>query len=207
MKNAIFLILVTVSFLSCFTEKQGRIQYFNDDYKNQKTILLKDYFKFEEKRVVPVTSIFCTFIREISDEKDFFYIETIIKRTVSSNMISDEAFIKIDDEKFDLKITERTITNRNEINEHTNESKTGDSTKVTITTSTSLTYSSYIEEKLKIELTEEQIEKIKFAKTLNLRFYSEPYPVTVLIKPVTINKLKQILSFKSDNYNNNFQSF
>ncbi|TAL38673.1 MAG: hypothetical protein EPN93_04160 [Spirochaetes bacterium] len=180
----------------------GKIQMRVDDMTGSKVITLDLEHTSKEKMpglLSPRYDCLTKYAREIKPTNSEVIRVTLVTRTcVECDDITDNAIVKANDEKFEIKLVDRVVEVKTEISSTTETthqaradgfvdySKPGNS-------KTTTSSQSWKEMRGKIAITPEMKKSLLAANTITYRIYSGTNPITFDLKPEDVVKVKKLL--------------
>lgn len=191
-KNLLYILTVFILTISCYY-KPIKVITENDNVKSIKRIKTNFFYHKPIEKNTSFESIDQKIVREIhkdgSEKLSFFDIVTLNENSLP---INNKIFFIVDDEPNEISIEKNTIENSRSIEEKTDDLLTADSTKVSVITG----YTQYNQKKNKLlyTISAEITKKIKNAKSIKIRYYTNFEMITVVMTKNKLDKLKLLLA-------------
>jgi hypothetical protein len=167
-------------------------QKFDDEFKNERKILARVSLKPEERRT-EIMSAKVIFERVLSGNRDNVNAYFVIARESSSFKIDNSAFLKADNQTFELQIDNPVSELKSETETSVSSYASSDSTGVKTGQTTDIDSRTWFDDKFMFAVTPEMVTRISNAKEMIVRFYFGPVPATYIFRGSKLRYIQRIL--------------
>jgi len=171
----------------------ARFQQFNDEFRNSTKTITRMQLRPLERRT-EVGSAYIIFEREQSVESDIVSTYCVITRSSASFAADRQAFIKIDNDSYELTLQNLVSEQKMQTETSTSSFTESDSTGVSSGSTSDSDTRIWIVDKFIFRPTDEMVNKIVRSDNLILRFYFGPIPATYRIYGEDLKLLKKTLA-------------
>ncbi len=168
-------------------------QKFDDEFRNEKKVIARVNIRPEERRT-EIMSAKVIFERVISDNGDDVKAYFVIGRSSSSFKIENSAYLKADNQTFELQIDNPVSELKSETETSVSSYLSSDSTGVKSGQTTDIDSHMWFDDKFVFIVTPQMVTRIANSKEMIARFYFGPVPATFKFRRSKLKDIQRILN-------------
>lgn len=165
----------------------------NDSVKSTRRITARFTHEVARENHSPLVRVNQSIVKELrGSQLDTYTVFDVVTLRGNSFKLSDEVYVIVDDQPFQVKILQHDMETISKIMENKSSILAADSTSVSVVTG----YNQYQHHvtRLSYTLDNSVIEKMKFASKVQYRYYAGPDVITIRLRGTKLNSLKMLLN-------------